>query len=86
MPFAGLGVTGAYSTRYVSIGAFFDGGLSELFGGVPVPVPVRDGGEREPELEEAGAIGRPNPGPGFGQKRSSEADVKLGAPRGRQRV
>jgi hypothetical protein len=39
MPFAGLGVTGAYSTRYVSIGAFFDGGLSELFEGLPVPVP-----------------------------------------------
>jgi hypothetical protein len=44
--------------------ALFDGGLSELFEGVPVPVRYR--GEREPELEEAGAIGQislasPNP-------------------------
>lgn len=56
---------------YVSMGAFFDGGLSELFEGVPVPVPVRYRSEREPELEESGAIGQISPagrtpGPGFG--------------------
>jgi hypothetical protein len=45
-------------TGHLSMGAFFDGGLSELFEGVPVPVPVRYRGEREPELEEAGAIGQ----------------------------
>lgn len=52
----------------LSMGAFFDGGLSELFEGVPVPVPVRYRGEREPDLEEArpNQPGRPNPGPGFG--------------------
>jgi hypothetical protein len=43
------------------MGAFFDGGLSELFEGVPVPVPVRYRGEREPDLEEAGAIGQISP-------------------------
>lgn len=48
----------------LSMCVFFDGGLSGLFEGVPVPVRYR--GEREPELEEAGAIGRSNPGPGFG--------------------
>jgi hypothetical protein len=48
-------------TAVVSMGAFFDGGLSELFEGVPVPVPVRYRGEREPELEEAGAVGQISP-------------------------
>ena len=44
----------------MSMSALFDGGLSEIFEGVPVPVPVpvRYRGEREPELEEAGAIGQ----------------------------
>jgi hypothetical protein len=49
----------------LSMGVFFDGGLSELFEGLPVPVRYR--GEREPELEEAEASGRPNPGPRFGR-------------------
>jgi hypothetical protein len=55
--------------------AFSDGGLSELFEGVPVPVPLRYRGEREPELQEAGAIGQVNlvgrtQEAGFGQKRT----------------
>jgi hypothetical protein len=45
--------------------AFFDGGPSELFeGGVPIPVPVRDRGERE--LEEAGAMAKFSPSTGMG--------------------
>lgn len=45
----------------MSMSAFFDGGPSELFERVPVPVPVRYRGEHEPELEEAGAMGRISP-------------------------
>lgn len=47
----------------MSMGAFFDRGLSELFEGVPVPVPVRYRGEREPELEEAGGDRQNQPPP-----------------------
>lgn len=55
------GIAAPGSIMLVSTGAFFDGGLSELFEGVPVPVPVRYRGEQEPELEEAGAIGQIGP-------------------------
>lgn len=42
----------------LSMSPLFDGGLSELFEGIPFSVPVRDWGEREPELEQGGAIGQ----------------------------
>jgi hypothetical protein len=68
--------------------ALFDGGLSELFEGVPVPVPVpvRYRGEREPELEEAGAIGQislasPNPNSAGFQWSSDRAHSRSGSSR-----
>ena len=72
--------------RIVSMGAFFDGGLSELFEGVPVPVPMRYRGEREPELEEAGTIGQISP-TGRTQGRVSAHEWSFKRPRrqGRQR-
>jgi len=60
-------------------GAVFDGCLSELFEGVPVPAPVRYRSEGEPELEKLGRAanqpGRPNPG--FGQGGRSVTSSKF---------